>query len=294
MLLDPETLDLLPAAARVHAELGDVVSLRTELLAAQVETASPVCATIGEAAASGRRMPAACSRPASTAGRGWPAPARTRSPTPRSMLIDDPKYAALIEEFPWVLSRQNAFGLHVHVAVRGADRALAVHNALRSYLPDARRAGRQRAAARRAATPASPRCGPKLCEPAAAPGRAARLGARGRQRADYERWGRRGGVFPGAGEPWYELRVHDEHGDDRAARARHPEHAGGGGRRARVRRRAGGLARRAPRRRRVAAGPRPRPHRREPLARDAPRPRRVAARPRQRRAAAHARTRASR
>ena len=50
MLLDPETLDLLPAAARVHAELGERVSLRTELPAAQVETASPVCDSIDEAA----------------------------------------------------------------------------------------------------------------------------------------------------------------------------------------------------------------------------------------------------
>jgi glutamate---cysteine ligase / carboxylate-amine ligase len=32
------------------------------------------------------------------------------------------------------------------------------------------------------------------------------------ERAAFERWGRRGGVFPGAGEPWYELRAHDEHG----------------------------------------------------------------------------------
>ena len=28
------------------------------------------------------------------------------------------------------------FGLHVHVAIRGADRALAVYNALRSHLPE--------------------------------------------------------------------------------------------------------------------------------------------------------------
>ena len=32
------------------------------------------------------------------------------------------------------------------------------------------------------------------------------------ERAEFERWGRRGGVFPGAGEPWYELRPHDEVG----------------------------------------------------------------------------------
>src|SRR5215217_6568191 len=50
MLLDPETLDLLPAAPRVAEELGDRVSLRPELPAAQVETASPICASIAEAA----------------------------------------------------------------------------------------------------------------------------------------------------------------------------------------------------------------------------------------------------
>ena len=84
MLLDPETLDLLPAAARVRAELGDAVSLRTELPAAQVETASPVCATIAEAAAALTAARRDARRAAWTAGPGWPAPARTRSPTPRA------------------------------------------------------------------------------------------------------------------------------------------------------------------------------------------------------------------
>src|SRR5215212_5380215 len=51
MLLDPDTLDLLPVAARVHKELGGRVSLRGELPAAQIETASPVCDSIAEAAA---------------------------------------------------------------------------------------------------------------------------------------------------------------------------------------------------------------------------------------------------
>ena len=41
MVLDPDTLDLLPVAARVHAELGERVPLRGELAAAQIETASP-------------------------------------------------------------------------------------------------------------------------------------------------------------------------------------------------------------------------------------------------------------
>jgi carboxylate-amine ligase len=209
MLLDPDTLDLLPAAARVHAELGDAVSLRTELLAAQVETASPVCATIGEAAAA-----VADARRVLAAGvEGWArlASAGTHPFTdPEVELIDDPKYARLIQEFRWVLSRENAFGLHVHVAVRGADRALAVHDALRSYLPElAALAGNAPLHAGRDTGLASLR--PKLCDLLPRQGVPPAWGS-WEARADFERWGRRGGVFPGAGEPWYELRPHDEVG----------------------------------------------------------------------------------
>jgi carboxylate-amine ligase len=209
MLLDPETLDLLPAAARVRAELGETVSLRTELPAAQVETASPVCATAGEAAAA-----LADSRRRLAAGiEGW---ARLASAgthpfaDPEGELIDDPKYAHLIEEFPWVLPRQLVFGLHVHVAVRGADRALAVHNALRSYLPElAALAGNAPLHAGRDTGLASLR--PKICDLLPRQG-VPPAWSSWEERAEFERWGRRGGVFPGAGEPWYELRPHDEVG----------------------------------------------------------------------------------
>ncbi len=174
MLLDPETLDLLPAAARVRAELGETVSLRTELPAAQVETASPVCTTIAEAAAA----LADARRALATGVEGWArlAGAGTHPfADPEGELIDDPKYAHLIEEFPWVLPRQLVFGLHVHVAVRGADRALAVHNALRSYLPElAALAGNAPLHAGRDTGLASLR--PEDLRPAAAPGRAARVG----------------------------------------------------------------------------------------------------------------------
>ena len=47
-----------------------------------------------------------------------------------------PRYEAIGAEYAAVARRQLVFGLHVHVAVRGADRALAVYNALRSFLPE--------------------------------------------------------------------------------------------------------------------------------------------------------------
>jgi carboxylate-amine ligase len=45
------------------------------------------------------------------------------------------RYRAIVDEYGWVARRQLVFGQHVHVAVRPADRALAVFNALRGYLP---------------------------------------------------------------------------------------------------------------------------------------------------------------
>jgi len=209
MLLDPGTLDLLPAAARVRAELGDRVSLRTELPAAQVETASPVCTSIGEAA----RALIDARRALATGVEGWArlAGAGTHPLAgAEGTLIDDPKYAELIAEFPWVLPRQLVFGLHVHVAVRGADRALAVLNALRSHLPDvAVLAGNAPLHGGRDTGLASLR--PKLSELLPRQG-VPPAWASWEERAAYGRWARRGGVFPSAGEPWYELRAHDEHG----------------------------------------------------------------------------------
>ncbi|HEX3806021.1 MAG TPA: YbdK family carboxylate-amine ligase, partial [Gaiellaceae bacterium] len=36
----------------------------------------------------------------------------------------------------YVVWRNNTFGLHVHVGIKGADRAIAVHDALRNFLPE--------------------------------------------------------------------------------------------------------------------------------------------------------------
>ncbi len=51
-------------------------------------------------------------------------------------LIDTPHYRRNDELLRYVVWRNNTFGLHVHVGIRGADRAVAVCDALRTYLPD--------------------------------------------------------------------------------------------------------------------------------------------------------------
>ena len=50
-------------------------------------------------------------------------------------IIDTEHYNRLREELRWVAQRNNTWSLHVHVGVRGADRAIAVCDHLRSVLP---------------------------------------------------------------------------------------------------------------------------------------------------------------
>jgi glutamate---cysteine ligase / carboxylate-amine ligase len=51
-------------------------------------------------------------------------------------IIDTPHYRRNDELLQYVVWRNNTFGLHVHVGIRGADRAIAVCNLMRNYLPE--------------------------------------------------------------------------------------------------------------------------------------------------------------
>ncbi len=51
-------------------------------------------------------------------------------------IIDTPHYRRNDDLLRYVVWRNNTFGLHVHVGVRGADRAIAVCNGLRRFLPE--------------------------------------------------------------------------------------------------------------------------------------------------------------
>jgi carboxylate-amine ligase len=51
-------------------------------------------------------------------------------------IIDTPHYRRNDELLRYVVWRNNTFGLHVHIGIAGADRAIAVHDALRNFLPE--------------------------------------------------------------------------------------------------------------------------------------------------------------
>ena len=134
MLLDAETLDLAPSAPEVIEVLDGDPRFKLELPAAQLEIVTAPHPTVAEAAAELARaradLAAAAAPRFRLAGAGAHPFAAGSGP-----LTPGARYEAIGAEYASVARRQLVFGLHVHVAVPGADRALAVYNALRSHLP---------------------------------------------------------------------------------------------------------------------------------------------------------------
>jgi carboxylate-amine ligase len=139
-LLDPETLELadhfeeLQAAARGTALEEHLVG---ELISSEVEVRTGRCETFAEAAGlivQRRRQlfelaEAHEVRLGATGTHPW-------SRWQDQHIIDTPHYRRNDEILRYVVWRNNSFGLHVHVGIRGADRAMAVHNGLRRFLPE--------------------------------------------------------------------------------------------------------------------------------------------------------------
>ena len=139
-LLDPETLELtdryeeLKAAADRTDFAQHVVG---ELIASEVEIRTGRCGDFGEAAAAmyeRRCQLYELARDLNIALGG--AGTHPWSDWREQHIIDTPHYRRNDELLRYVVWRNNTFGLHVHVGIRGADRAIAVHDALRNFLPE--------------------------------------------------------------------------------------------------------------------------------------------------------------
>jgi carboxylate-amine ligase len=139
-LLDPSSLDLVnrfedvQAAARGTALEPNLVG---ELIASEVEVKTgkqPTFAEVPAALAERRAALAALVEPlglvlGATGTHPWASWRDQR-------IIDTPHYRRNDEILRYVVWRNNTFGVHTHVAIRGADRAVRVTAALRNWLPE--------------------------------------------------------------------------------------------------------------------------------------------------------------
>lgn len=205
MLLHPETLDLLPRAGELLARADGDARFKLELPAAQVEIVTPPAATVAEAAAelaAGRRD---LSTVATGVGRLAGAGAHPFAAA-EGALNGGVRYERTAREFGPIARRQLVFGLHVHVAVSGAERALAVYNALRSHLPElAALAANAPFHEGRDSELASIR--PKLAEGLPRQGVPPTIESF-EALAEALRWGAAAGVLPDRAQWWWEARLH--------------------------------------------------------------------------------------
>jgi glutamate---cysteine ligase / carboxylate-amine ligase len=140
-ILDPDTLSLdqrfeeLRVAAQADPVLG--TSVAGELIESEIEIRSGKGATFAAAVESQREARTRLFqlagehgvRLAATGTHPW-------SPWQEQRIIDTEHYRRVEEGLKYVAWRNNTFSLHVHVGVRGADRAIAVCDRLRPVLPE--------------------------------------------------------------------------------------------------------------------------------------------------------------
>src|SRR5690349_20593052 len=139
-LLDPQTHDLVNRFEEVYAAAQET-DLKThivgELIASEVEVRTGRCTDFAQIAATMAERRAQIHSVVrelqiglgSTGTHPW---ARWQD----QRIIDTPHYRRNDQLLRYVVWRNNTFGLHVHVGIAGAERAIAVHDALRNFLPE--------------------------------------------------------------------------------------------------------------------------------------------------------------
>jgi carboxylate-amine ligase len=133
MLLDPESLDLLPRASEVVERASDE-RFKLELPAAQLEISLPPARSVPEAVAWLAQARRDLAKAAAPTGRLATAGVHPFA-DPLGELNRGERYDLTSDEYGDIARRQLVCALQVHIAVGGADRSLAVYNGLRPWLP---------------------------------------------------------------------------------------------------------------------------------------------------------------
>ena len=139
-VLDPETHDLVNRFEELQsAATGTPLEdhLVGELIASEVEVRTGRCDTWADATARMAERRAQVTELADSLGIALAATGtHPWAPWKEQRIIDTPHYRRNDELLRYVVWRNNTFGLHVHVGIRGADRAVRTFSAIRNFLPE--------------------------------------------------------------------------------------------------------------------------------------------------------------
>jgi glutamate---cysteine ligase / carboxylate-amine ligase len=139
-LLDPTSLELVnrfedvqQAARGTELEphlVGELIASEVEVRTGRCETFAECADRLGERRVQLRTLVDSLGMGLSSVGtHPW-------SPWQEQRIIDTPHYRRNDELLRYVVWRNNTFGLHVHVGINGADRAVRVNSSMRNYLPE--------------------------------------------------------------------------------------------------------------------------------------------------------------
>jgi glutamate---cysteine ligase / carboxylate-amine ligase len=148
----PFTLGVEEELQLVHAESYELTSrytevfgeaaladerIRPELLQSTVEVATQPARTVAAAIAEARELRRRARDEAEARGVAvLSAGTHPFSRYEHQEVTDKPRYEELVEALQWTVERQLIFGLHVHVGLESAHQAIAIANALRTWLPE--------------------------------------------------------------------------------------------------------------------------------------------------------------
>src|SRR5947209_4010681 len=141
-IIDVETRELHSGATEILADAGRDhpagvhPKAKHELLESTIEIITGICSTVAEARADlegtlaelqpyleRRDLVFMCSG------------THPFSDWAKQQISPNPRYERLVEEMQWLARRLQIFGIHVHVGVRSAEKAIAIANTLSTYIP---------------------------------------------------------------------------------------------------------------------------------------------------------------
>jgi YbdK family carboxylate-amine ligase len=141
-LIDRETRELHSGASEILAVMGqghpgdEHPKAKHELLESTIEIITGICATASEARADLETTLEELTEHVETRSLGLMCSgSHPFTDWATQQITPTPRYARLVEEMQWMGRRLQIFGIHVHVGVRSAEKAIAIANALSAYIP---------------------------------------------------------------------------------------------------------------------------------------------------------------
>jgi glutamate---cysteine ligase / carboxylate-amine ligase len=141
-IVDSASRQLTSAASEILAAMADCQGgeeprkAKHELMEATIEINTDVCTTVAEARADLEASIAGLTP--HTQARGLALMCSGTHPFSHwvhQKITPNPRYDRLVEQMQWPARQLQIFGIHVHVGVRSAEKAVAMSNALAAYIP---------------------------------------------------------------------------------------------------------------------------------------------------------------